>query len=356
MELLRITTSSKEYPVFIGNGVIHQLTEFVKTELSSFTKVCLIVDSAVADLYLKDLQPALAELEIAIYKAPSGEQAKTFDVYYEIMSFLLDQKLDRKSIIVALGGGAIGDLAGFVAATYMRGIRFIQVPTTILAHDSAVGGKVAINHPKGKNMIGAFQQPEAVFYDLEFLHTLPAKEKRSGFAEVIKHGLIHDVVFYAHLRDRLQSLEEVPPSDLQAFLKRGIEIKGDFVSEDETEQNVRAYLNFGHTLGHAIEAEMGYGGWTHGESVAVGMIFALQLSRKKLKLKFNVEDFKSWLSILGYETTIPESVSHEKLLQRMKQDKKSVGQQIHFVLLKEIGKPELCELSDEELLEELAHF
>ncbi|MDQ0271077.1 3-dehydroquinate synthase [Cytobacillus purgationiresistens] len=356
MQTVKISTSSKDYPVFIGSGAIHQLNKFLLTDMPGITNISIIVDTAVADLYLEHFQSALSGFELSVCKVPSGEQAKTFDVYYEVMSFLLAEKLDRKSLILALGGGAIGDLAGFVAATYMRGIRFIQVPTTILAHDSAVGGKVAINHPKGKNMIGAFHQPEAVFYDLEFLASLPLKEKRSGFAEVIKHGLIHDILFYAHLRDRLHSLTDLSTADLEAFLQRGIEIKGEFVSVDETEQGIRAYLNFGHTLGHAIEAEMGYGGWTHGESVAVGMIFALYLSQRKLDLSFNIDDFKKWLTLLGYETTIPKNVDHKNLLERMKQDKKSIGQKVNFILLKEIGNPEIHEVSDEEILEELARF
>lgn len=353
---LQISTQHHSYPVVIGSGAIHGVHAFIQENMKEVTNIGIIIDEKVADIYWNDLKAAFNELPFSVYIAPSGESAKTFDVYYDITGFLLEKKLDRKSLIIAIGGGAIGDLAGFVASTFMRGIPFIQIPTTILAHDSAVGGKVAINHPLGKNMIGAFHQPEAVFYDLEFLQSLSLQEKRSGFAEVIKHGLIHDEVFYAQMRNELHTLDELSPTLLSSFLTRGIEIKGEFVAADETEKGVRAYLNFGHTLGHAIEAEMGYGGWTHGESVAVGMIFALKLSQKKLNLSFNVDDFTQWLQVLGYTTTIPAHISHEKLLKRMKQDKKSVAGQVKFVLLTSIGNPVLEDISDEIILQELASF
>lgn len=356
MMQLQISTQHHSYPVVIGSGAIHGVHAFIQENMKEVTNIGIIIDEKVADIYWNDLKAAFNELPFSVYIAPSGESAKTFDVYYDITGFLLEKKLDRKSLIIAIGGGAIGDLAGFVASTFMRGIPFIQIPTTILAHDSAVGGKVAINHPLGKNMIGAFHQPEAVFYDLEFLQSLSLQEKRSGFAEVIKHGLIHDEVFYAQMRNELHTLDELSPTLLSSFLTRGIEIKGEFVAADETEKGVRAYLNFGHTLGHAIEAEMGYGGWTHGESVAVGMIFALKLSQKKLNLSFNVDDFTQWLQVLGYTTTIPAHISHEKLLKRMKQDKKSVAGQVKFVLLTSIGNPVLEDISDEIILQELASF
>lgn len=350
MEALSIKTASKTYPVCIGSGVIKELSSFIKVSFPSLTSLVVITDETVANLYLSDIQHALSDYQINPCIVSSGEKAKTFDVYYHCLSFALEHKLDRKSLVLAFGGGAVGDLAGFVAATYMRGIPFIQVPTTILAHDSAVGGKVAINHPLGKNMVGAFYQPAAVFYDLTFLSSLPLHEKRSGFAEVIKHALINDPNFYTWLLTHIHSLEKITDDDLNYFLTRGIEIKNQFVSEDEKETGVRAFLNFGHTLGHAIEAEMGYGKMTHGEAVMVGLLFALQLSQKKCGLSFELEPFKKWLVQLGYEIEIPQRLSPYKLLERMKQDKKSIGQKVNFVLLKEVGKPVLYEISDEELL------
>ncbi|MBT2690016.1 3-dehydroquinate synthase [Bacillus sp. ISL-47] len=356
MNSVSIQTDTRTYPVFIGSGAIGRLSTFIKEAYPSMTNLMVITDETVRDLHLPALELELKGTDACICAVPSGEKAKTFDVYYNCLTFALEHKLDRKSLILAFGGGAVGDLGGFVAATYMRGIPFIQIPTTILAHDSAVGGKVAINHPSGKNMVGAFYQPSAVFYDLDFLSTLPPKEKRSGFAEVIKHSLIHDIQFYSNLKEQFHSLEKIPSEELSLILTKGIEIKGAIVAQDEKESGVRAFLNFGHTLGHAIEAEKGYGEWTHGESVAVGMIFALELSRKIFGLTFEINEFKNWLSALGYQVTLPQELSHQSLLERMKQDKKSEGQKVRFVLLQDIGKPVLYEVSDELLLKELENF
>jgi 3-dehydroquinate synthase len=291
-----------------------------------------------------------------VFTAPSGEKAKTFEVYFDALTAALDNKLDRKSLILSFGGGAIGDLSGFVAASFMRGIPFIQIPTTILAHDSAVGGKVAINHPLGKNMIGAFHQPDAVFYDLDYLKTLPEHEIRSGFSEVIKHALIYDGQFYDWLQENIHDLNSLPMEKLAAALSRGIKVKKEFVAKDEREHGVRAYLNFGHTLGHAIEAEMGYGNFTHGEAVMIGMVFALKLSQELLGMKFDLEKFVSWIKELGYETTIPSQLTNDNLLTKMKKDKKTIGDTIRFVLLKQIGKPILQEITDVELLGRLKNF
>jgi len=356
METITITTPSKTYPVFVGAGAHSEIGPYIKEAFPALTVMMIITDETVSKLYLSDLQKSLSEFNVKTYIVPSGEKAKTFEVYYEVLSFALENKLDRKSIVLALGGGAVGDLSGFAAATYMRGIPFIQVPTTILAHDSAVGGKVAVNHPLGKNMIGAFHQPAAVFYDLNFLKSLPIHEKRSGFAEVIKHGLIHDEHFYLWLIEHIDSLEVIGEEYLHHALASGIEIKNYFVSHDEKEAGIRAYLNFGHTLGHAIEAEMGYGNSTHGECVLIGMVFALGLSEKYANLSFEMEPFKAWLTKLGYKIEVPSDLSLNKLIERMKQDKKSVGQKIKFVLLHRIGEPALYEISDEELMKELELF
>lgn len=354
MDHLEIRTGNKVYPVKIGAGAIRFLGDYLKN--TSYTSVMVITDENVANLHLPyfKLHSGIGEFVEKI--VPSGESAKTFDVYYDCLSAALENKLDRKSLIIAFGGGAVGDLAGFVAATYMRGIRFIQVPTTILAHDSAVGGKVAINHPLGKNMIGAFHQPEAVIYDLDFIQTLPEMELRSGFAEVIKHALISDSEFYKRLTSELHSFKRLNTQQQKEFLSAGIMIKGAIVAEDEKETGVRAFLNFGHTLGHAIEAEAGYGKVTHGESVAIGMIFALQLSKKILGLSFQLQEFKDWLHSLSYRTSLPGGMSIQSLLSRMKQDKKSVGGNVRFVLLKEIGHPQLVEVEEETLLESLKKF
>lgn len=356
MKVIPIQTSSKSYEVFVGQNVRFEISKFLSNHFRDLTKILIITDETVGRLHLEQMLPLLNEWNPAIYTAPSGEKAKTFEVYYDALSQALENRLDRKSIIIAFGGGAIGDLSGFVAASFMRGIPFIQVPTTILAHDSAVGGKVAINHPLGKNMIGAFHQPDAVFYDLEFLKTLPIQEVRSGFAEVIKHALIYNPLFYQWLQENIHDLSALNSEQLLESLTEGIKIKNEFVSKDERETGVRAFLNFGHTLGHAIESEMGYGNFTHGEAVMIGMVFALKLSNELLGLSFQIDEFVDWVEKLGYKTSIPAGLSAEQLLRKMKQDKKSIDETVRFVLLEQLGKPKLKELSDQFLLDKIKSF
>jgi 3-dehydroquinate synthase len=356
METIQIHTTSKEYPVILGAEAVTAIAPFLKENLSNVTKIMIITDSNVGDKYLYKVKEQLSEFEVVSHIVPNGEKAKTFDVFYECLTVALQEKLDRKSLFIALGGGAIGDLCGFVAASFMRGVPFIQLPTTILAHDSAVGGKVAINHPLGKNMIGAFYQPEAVIYDIDFIQSLPAMERRSGFAEVMKHALIDDVKFYKWLLEDVTDLQTITTEQLQDCLSKGIKVKESVVSKDEKELGIRAFLNFGHTLGHAIEAEAGYGSTTHGEAVVIGMVFALRLSKKLLHLPFDLQEFVDWLHTLGYSTRVPASLSEGKLIDRMKQDKKTIGQVIQFVLLEEVGKPALYKIDEHVLLEELRQY
>lgn len=356
MKTVHIEAQSKHYPVIIGSGAIAGLQTFITNNFPDRSAILIITDQTIAELYLPKLKEHLSDFNVDHYIVPSGETAKSFNVYYDCLTYALEQKLDRKSLILSFGGGVVGDLSGFVAGTFMRGIPFIQIPTTILAHDSAVGGKVAINHPQGKNMIGVFYQPEAVFYDLDFLPSLPIQEKRSGFAEIIKHALIQDLEFYDWIRQNINSMEDLSTDLLKHALVHGIEIKGSIVSKDEKETGVRAFLNFGHTLGHAIEAESGYGQITHGEAITIGMVFALKLSKKMTGLAFDEDEFSKWLQSLGYQVTLPGELSPERLLNRMRQDKKSVGQKVRFVLLEQIGKPVLFEIPDENLLSSLVHF
>lgn len=358
MESITIKTSSKQYPVFIGKKAIQKLPEFIGNELKQVNKIVIITDEKVATLHLESVKSVLGLTgkEVLAHIVPEGEHAKTFDVFYDCQSFCLSHQLNRKSLIIALGGGAVGDLAGFVASTFMRGIPFIQVPTTLLAHDSAVGGKVAVNHPLGKNMIGAFYQPEAVIYDLEFLKTLPLQQLRSGFSEVIKHALIADIDFYNWLVANIHDLANISDEQFFTMIKRGIEIKAAVVEKDEKEAGIRAFLNFGHTLGHAIEASMGYGNFTHGESVLIGMVYALELSKKKVKLTFDAPTFVNWVQSLGYSTNIPKHLHVDQLLKLMKSDKKSVTTKATFVLLEKVGSPLLTEMDDDELLNEMANF
>lgn len=339
METIEIQTSSKRYPLFIGNGIRHELQQLLDQLNKSFSSYFIITDEMVAKYYLKDVMSTLHNSKCFTHIVPNGEQVKSIDYYYECLTKALEYGLDRHSCIMALGGGVIGDLAGFVAATYMRGIGFIQVPTTLLAHDSSVGGKVAINHPLGKNMIGAFYQPDAVIYDVETLQSLSDTEWRSGFAEVIKHGLIWNPQLFEQVRS-IQSLQDLKKSQLISMLSQAINVKAEIVSADETEKGIRSYLNFGHTLGHAIEAELGYGTMSHGEAVVIGMIFAMKLSEQHYNIDLNIEELERWLQSLGFSTTIPSSLNTEQLIERMKKDKKSHHGQITMILLQSIGKVE----------------
>lgn len=358
MDQITISTKEKQYDVIIGSKIINELPEFICNNFEDCTKIFLLTDKTVANYHLMTVVNILKKLkvEIVIYEVPSGEQAKTFQVYEQCLTFALERNLDRKSLLIALGGGAVGDLGGFVAATFMRGIPFIQIPTTILAHDSAVGGKVAINHPLGKNMVGAFYHPEAVFYNLDFLSTLPIKEVRSGFAEVIKHALISDPLFLQQLIDTVPSLHDLDRFTLQNFLTAGIKVKAAIVEEDEREQGIRSFLNFGHTLAHAIEAEADFQQITHGEAVLIGMLFALKISKQKYELPIDLDDIEKWVEKLGYETTLNKKYCPEKLLARMTNDKKSVGNEIRFVLLTDIGKPLIVPLKNEYILKQLIKF
>jgi 3-dehydroquinate synthase len=270
---------------------------------------------------------------------PAGEACKTFENYLAVQTFMLEQKCTRKSLVLAFGGGAVGDLAGFVAATYMRGVPFIQIPTTILAHDSAVGGKTAINHTLGKNMIGAFYQPQAVLYDTNFLHSLSEKEIRSGMAEVVKHALISDPTWVEELLegDHVTAL----PEDLLAnYLAHGIQVKASIVEQDETEQSVRKFLNLGHTYGHAIEAAAGYGRVAHGEAVMIGLVYCLLLSEKYGEIDHAfTKRFLHFAQENGYPFEAVHEFTFEQLTDYLMKDKKADYGQLQFVLLHTIGKP-----------------
>lgn len=339
METIHIRTKSKHYPLFIGKGIRHQLQTLINSLEKNYSSYLIITDTVVANKYLQDVVNSLHTDNVFTHIVPNGEQAKSIDCYYECLTKALESGLDRKSCVIALGGGVVGDLAGFVAATYMRGIAFIQMPTTLLAHDSSVGGKVAINHPLGKNMIGAFYQPDAVIYDVDTLQSLNDTEWRSGFAEVIKHALIWDEQLFNEVI-HIRSIQQLKESDLISILKQAINVKAEIVSKDEKESNIRSYLNFGHTLGHAIEAELGYGKISHGEAVVIGMIFAMKLSEQHYQIHLNIDKLETWLQSLGFQTAIPANLTAEQLIDTMKKDKKSHHGKITMILLKKIGNVE----------------
>ncbi|WP_088044143.1 3-dehydroquinate synthase [Bacillus sp. EAC] len=355
MNRITVKTSSKQYDVCIGYGILSNLQSIIENFSPKVSKIVIISDDNVANYYLEDVKNQVAHLtNTDSYNFPNGERSKNFAIYEKCLEFCFESKLDRNSLIIALGGGVVGDLAGFVAATYMRGIRFIQIPTTLLAHDSAIGGKVAINLPKAKNIVGAFYQPELVLYELNFLNTLPIEEWRSGFAEIIKEALISSKENTKWLINSIQSLENLEPNLIEKCVEMGISVKNQIVSEDERENGVRAFLNLGHTLGHAIEAYLGYTKTTHGEAIAFGTLFSIYLSEKLFETDLSFALFLSWFKKLDYPVYL--NLDIPSIIELMKQDKKNVEQKINYVLLKDFGVPKICEVEESVLKDQLKCF
>lgn len=351
MKSIHIQASTHSYDVSIGEKIRFQLHNFI--ELDAYSSIFVITDQHVADLYGTSFLDAIEHKNVQISVIPSGEQSKSMEQFYELHTKALTNGMDRKGLIVAFGGGVVGDVAGFVAATLLRGVDYIQVPTTILAHDSSVGGKVAINHPLGKNLIGNFYAPRAVVFDVDLLKTLPAHEVRSGYAELIKEALIDDTGLFEQMI--ASPLASKTADAFIPFIQRGIEIKARIVEEDEKESGIRAYLNLGHTLAHAIEANKGYGSMTHGEAVAIGLLFALYVSEKTFSTSFPVPRLYEWFTANGYPITL-NATDVDELVQLMKHDKKVKHDQLYMVLLKDIGEPTLVQLSIEEMTSLLKQF
>lgn len=340
MKQLTVQTSTNRYPIYIGKGLRFQLKKLLP---KSYSKIVIITDDTVGRLYLDEITNALTNEDVIATTIPSGEFSKNIEQFYHLQTFALQHYLDRHSLIIALGGGVIGDLAGFVAATFMRGIDYIQMPTTILAHDSSVGGKVAINHELGKNLIGAFYPPSAVIYDIDTLKSLPTHEVRSGYAEIVKEAYIAKRQLLEELFEiNLSSLDE---GTLANHLFEGIQIKANIVEQDEKESHMRKFLNFGHTLAHAIEAQLGYGEITHGEAVAIGMLFALYVSESEFAIDLDKNLYKSWLEKNNYPLSI-KKLTTEQTIEKMKLDKKTENNEIQMVLLEKIGQPIIVQFSD----------
>lgn len=354
MKQLQVEHDSGLYSISIGEGLRHSITDYLPT---SYRQVFVITDSHVAPLYLQDVKNAFSkETIVSSYVVPAGEQSKSLSVFYDCHTKAIENGIDRESLIVALGGGVVGDLAGYVAASYMRGIDYVQVPTTLLAHDSSVGGKVAINHELGKNLIGHFYQPVAVIYDTETLRTLSNIEWRSGMAEVIKHAWIAKDHAFLEQCYKLNSFSDMESDLVNSILYQGIAVKARIVSDDEREQGIRRFLNFGHTLGHAIEAELGYGKVTHGEAVAVGMDFALKVSESYYNADLNRQKFREWISKHNYPIALLDQLNIHELLHRMTRDKKNIQSEIRLVLLSERGKPEVVSFTVDQIREELKEY
>jgi 3-dehydroquinate synthase len=327
------------YPIHIGAGLLGHAPLLLPA--LSEPRVAVVTDSNVAPLYLERVTGALRKADIAVTEIviPAGEFSKEWPTLNLVFDRLLASGCDRATTVVALGGGVVGDLAGFAAATYQRGVPLVQMPTTLLAQvDSSVGGKTAINHPLGKNMIGAFYQPRVVVTDTSALDTLPDRELCAGLAEVIKHGLLGDAAFFAWLEENIDKLRGREPLALAHAIRRSCEMKAAIVREDERESGIRAHLNLGHTFGHAIETGLGYGNWLHGEAVAAGMVMAAELSHRLGHLAaHDVERVRVLLARAGLPVTGP-ALGPGTYFELMRRDKKAVAGDIRFVLLKQLGE------------------
>lgn len=340
MRSITVALGERSYPIYIGSGLLQNTGErCIEAGFPQRSPLLLVSDSEVAPLYLDKVAASLrgSGYTVVSHIIQAGEASKSLAVYEEVITTAIQGGLDRSSAVLALGGGVVGDLAGFVAASYMRGIGFMQIPTTILAHDSSVGGKVAVNHPLAKNMLGAFYQPSMVLYDLDTLATLPPRQVASGLAEVVKHGLILDKEFAYWCREHAGELLALDPEALGYALERGCAIKADVVCNDETEQGQRAILNLGHTIGHAIEAVGGYGVFLHGEAIAIGMAGAALLAAKLGRDRAIYEDTVSMLTALSLPVRLPAQYDEDELMEAMMHDKKFKEGRMTFIVPDGIG-------------------
>lgn len=359
MAQLKVDLGARSYPIFINTdlGPANNLLAPYLTR----PNVVIVSNATVADLYLDSLTTALQSMpdapleryKVSTFLMPDGEAYKTLDTFNDLISFMLEKGLGRDTTLIALGGGVVGDLTGFVAACYQRGIDFIQMPTTLLAQvDSSVGGKTAINHPLGKNMVGAFYQPQAVVIDVNSLSSLPAREFSAGMAEVIKYGVANDAELFDYIEANKVAIKALDSACLEHIIYQCCAIKAEIVRLDEKEGGVRALLNFGHTFGHAIEAQMGYGNWLHGEAVSAGMMFACELSRSQGFLtEAEVQRVRDLLAFFDLPVSGPESMSYADYMPHMRKDKKTLAGEIRFVITTGIGSSKVTSEATEAQLQ-----
>jgi len=354
MKTLEVDLGSRSYPIHVGTDLIDQPGLFGVCEKA--TSIYIVTNTTVEPLYADRLTQTLEKLGKPVRRIilPDGESYKDWQNLQLIFDALLTYGADRQTMLVALGGGVIGDMTGFAAASFMRGIRFIQVPTTLLAQvDSSVGGKTGINHPLGKNMIGAFHQPEAVIADLNTLKTLPPRELSAGLAEVIKHGAIADAQFLDWIEINTKALLACDTGAMAHAVLRSCEIKSAVVSADEREGGIRATLNFGHTFGHAIEAGMGYGAWLHGEAVGCGMVLGADLSCRLGNItQADVDRLTKMIQSMSLPIQ-PPKFGTERYMELMQVDKKTEGGTIRYVILEKIGKAHIKSVPDATVIETL---
>jgi len=354
VKTLQVELGDRSYPIFIGQGLMGN-AELVKPYVKG-QQVLIVTNTTVAPLYLEKCKAAFAEFNVKSVVLPDGEEYKNLDTLNLIFNELIGERFDRSCTLVALGGGVIGDMTGFAAAAFQRGVNFIQMPTTLLSQvDSSVGGKTGVNHPLGKNMIGAFHQPECVVIDTETLNTLEDRQLSAGLAEVIKYGLIQDPEFFEWLEANIEKMLNREPEALSFAIERSCQDKADIVAKDEKEAGMRALFNLGHTFGHAIEAGMGYGNWLHGEGVSAGSMQAVYMS--KLLGNLTQED-ESRIQALFERAKLPvlppsvDEMSNDKFLDLMAGDKKVQAGTVRLVLLKSIGKAYVTGDYPQELLEQ----
>lgn len=356
MHSLTVDTATHSYPIFIGTDLLNQantvLTPYIQHQLA------IITNETVAPLYLSAWQQTLDRLGHQHFSIvlPDGEQYKNWHTLNLIFDGLMQHRAERQTTLIALGGGVIGDMVGFAAATYQRGAPFIQVPTTLLSQvDSAVGGKTAINHPLGKNMIGAFYQPQAVIADLNTLQTLPAREFSAGMAEVIKYALLGDADFLRWLEQNIDAIMTKQPEVLAHMIEHCCAMKAKIVALDEQEHGIRAYLNLGHTFAHAIEAQMGYGNWLHGEAVASGLVLACRLSQQLGYLtQQDTERVIKLLQATHLPTQAP-AMPIDSWLEHMSHDKKNCHGQLRFVVLSSFGQAKIVDHISHDMLNQILH-
>ena len=354
MQTLTVSLADRSYPIHIGAGLCTQAQLIPEKLLQG--KAVVITNETVAPLYLESVLSGLraSGAECLPIVLPDGEAYKSWETLNKIFDELLSHRCERKTPLIALGGGVVGDLTGFAAATYQRGVPFIQIPTTLLAQvDSAVGGKTAINHPLGKNMVGAFYQPQVVIADMDTLRTLPPRELAAGLAETIKYGFIRDLAFLDWIEKNIERLNAREPEALAYAVERSCQNKAEVVANDERETGERALLNFGHTFGHAIETGMGYGAWLHGEAVAAGMVMAARFSEKLgLIGKSDVQRVVDILLRAKLPVDAP-ALGAERYLDLMGHDKKVEGGKIKFILLRKPGEAYICNKYDSAALNAL---
>lgn len=351
MQTLKVDLGERSYPIYIGEGLLDQ-PELLAPHIAG-RQVAIVSNETVAPLYLERLSQTLGAYAVLPVVLPDGEAHKNWETLQLIFDGLLAARHDRRTTVVALGGGVIGDMAGFAAACYQRGVDFIQVPTTLLSQvDSSVGGKTGINHPLGKNMVGAFYQPNAVLIDTTTLKTLPARELSAGLAEVIKYGLICDKPFLAWLEDNMQALRALDPAALTEAIRRSCAAKAAVVGADERESGVRATLNLGHTFGHAIETHMGYGVWLHGEAVAAGTVMALEMSMRLGWI--NQAERDRGIRLLqgaGLPVVPPQEMTPAHFMEHMAVDKKVLDGRLRLVLLRQMGEAVVTDDYPKEILQ-----